>query len=108
LERLAPRKLVTLGAQQGLTNNYVRSVAETADGRLWVGATGGGLYCQEGGNFQLFTNAPFNASYPFVETVLAARDGSLWWGGAGSLFRWKDGRLAEAYTGGRTDSVPHS
>ncbi len=108
LERLAARKLGMLGVAQGLTNDYVRSVAETADGRLWVGTTGGGLFYEEGGALRLFTNAPFNTFYPFVETALAARDGSLWWGGAASLFRWKEGRLAEAYTRGGNALVPTS
>ena len=97
-----------LGAGQGLTNDYVRSVAETAEGRLWAGTTGGGLFCEEGGGLRLFTNAAFNTYYPFVETVLAARDGSLWWGGAASLFQWKEGRLAEAYTRNVNALVPSS
>jgi ligand-binding sensor domain-containing protein/signal transduction histidine kinase len=100
LDRLALRKLAVLGAQQGLTNDYVRSVGQTTDGKLWVGTTGGGLYHEQDGVLRLFTNVVFNGAYPFVEAVTGASDGSLWWGGAGSLFRWKEGRVEEAYTGG--------
>jgi len=105
-DRLAARKLVTLGTDQGLTNDYVRAVAEAADGQLWVGTTGGGIYREFDGALRLFTNAPFNSSYPFVETVLAARDGSVWWGGIASLFRWKDGQPVEGYTRGNIASIP--
>lgn len=106
LNRMTSKKLVTLGAGYGLTHDYVRSVAQAADGQLWLGTTGGGIYREQDGVLLLFTNVPFNSAYPFVETVLAARDGSVWWGGAASLFRWKDGSVAEAYTRGQIPSVP--
>lgn len=101
-DRLTAQKLVTLGAERGLTNDYVRSVAEMPDGRLWLGTTGGGIYREDAGALRWFTNAPFNAAYPFVQVVLPVRDGSLWWGGAGSLFHWVNDRLAEGYLGGTT------
>lgn len=104
-DRLAPRKLITLGSRQGLTNDYVRSVAEAADAQLWVGTTGGGIYREYDGELRLLTNVPYNSGYPFVETVLAARDGSVWWGGTASLFRWKDGRTIEGYTRGNIPSI---
>ena len=98
LDRLTTSKLITLGVEAGLTNDYVRSVAETADGQLWVGTTGGGLYRSESGRLQPLTNAPYNAFYPFVETILPTRDGRLWWGGVNSLLCWQDDRLVAAFT----------
>jgi ligand-binding sensor domain-containing protein/two-component sensor histidine kinase len=108
LDRLAERKLETWGVEQGLTNDYVRSVAESTDGRMWVGTTGGGLYYEHGGALRLFTNAPFNTFYPFIETLLAVGDGSVWWGGSASLFHWKDGQLTEAFTRASNELVPGS
>jgi ligand-binding sensor domain-containing protein len=80
-----------------LAHDSVRAVAETADGSLWVGTTGGGIYHGSPDAFAIL-DEPLSKFYTTIEAVLATTDGSLWWGGAGALFQWKDGKLAAGYT----------
>lgn len=74
-------------SQDGLPEETVQSFAQTPDGYLWVGTTGG-LLRFDGARFQLFAheNTPVFAENS-VFCLLAARDGRLWIGtdGAGLI-----------------------
>jgi signal transduction histidine kinase/ligand-binding sensor domain-containing protein/ActR/RegA family two-component response regulator len=77
--------------EDGLPQNSVRAIAQTADGYLWL-ATQAGLVRFDGVRFTVFntTNTPALTSSN-VLALLAARDGSLWIGGYGGLTRLKGG-----------------
>jgi ligand-binding sensor domain-containing protein len=81
-------------SQDGLPEETVQAFAQTPDGYLWVG-TSGGLLRFDGARFQLFAHENTPA---FVENsvfcLLTARDGGLWIGTDGSgLIEMKDGRF---------------
>ncbi len=76
----------------------LRTLAETADGVLWVGTSSRGLFRIQDGKLDPFLRDPVIRGYPYVSAVLAARDGSLWWGAGPALFQWKEGKLLSAYT----------
>jgi ligand-binding sensor domain-containing protein len=95
---LSRRNLVHCGAAQGLTHDFTRSVAESADGTIWVGTIGGGLYTGGLEGFRPFAPEPLVAFYAAVDSVLAAADGSLWWGGPRALLHWDKGKLVGGYT----------
>jgi ligand-binding sensor domain-containing protein/signal transduction histidine kinase len=79
-------------SQDGLPEETVQSFAQTPDGYLWVG-TSGGLMRFDGARFHLFAheNTPdFKENSVFC--LLAARDGRLWIGTDGSgLIEWQNG-----------------
>jgi ligand-binding sensor domain-containing protein/signal transduction histidine kinase len=79
-------------SQDGLPEETVQAFAQTPDGYLWVG-TSGGLLRFDGARFHLFAheNTPaFKENSVFC--LLAARDGRLWIGTDGSgLIEWQNG-----------------
>ncbi|MGD0680747.1 MAG: two-component regulator propeller domain-containing protein [Terracidiphilus sp.] len=79
-------------SQDGLPEETVQAFAQTADGYLWIG-TSGGLLRFDGARFHLFAheNTPdFKENSVFC--LLAARDGRLWIGTDGSgLIEWQNG-----------------
>jgi ligand-binding sensor domain-containing protein/signal transduction histidine kinase len=79
-------------SQDGLPEETVQAFAQTPDGYLWVG-TSGGLLRFDGARFHLFAheNTPaFRENSVFC--LLAARDGRLWIGTDGSgLIEWQNG-----------------
>jgi ligand-binding sensor domain-containing protein len=79
-------------SQDGLPEETVQAFAQTQDGYLWVG-TSGGLLRFDGARFRLFAheNTPaFGENSVFC--LLAGRNGRLWIGTDGSgLIEWKDG-----------------
>jgi len=64
LNRLSRSKLAAynIGVAQGLTNDYTRGIAESADGTLWVGTIGGGLYFGKDGKFNRVSPEMTNAN----------------------------------------------
>ena len=77
-------------SQDGLPEETVQAFAQTPDGYLWVG-TSGGLLRFDGAHFRLFAheNTPaFGENSVFC--LLAARDGRLWIGtdGSGLIELW--------------------
>ncbi len=73
------------GAQDGIGAGYVSALLPTADGDLWVGVMGGGLYLRDGatGTFQPFrhdASDPKSLSGDFVTTLLGDGDGRFWVG----------------------------
>src|ERR1035437_344005 len=85
-------------SQDGLPEETVQAFAQTPDGYLWVG-TSGGLLRFDGARFRLFAheNTPaFGENSVFC--LLAGRDGRLWIGTDGSgLIEWQNG-VFQAYS----------
>ena len=88
--------------EDGLPQNSIRAIAQTADGYLWL-ATQAGLVRFDGVRFTVFNtaNTPLLTSSNIL-ALLAARDGSLWIGTyGGGLTRLKDGTFTTATRPGR-------
>ena len=84
--------------EDGLPQNSIKAIAQTADGYLWL-ATQAGLVRFDGVRFTVFNtaNAPALTNNS-VMAVLAAQDGSLWIGTyGGGVTRLKDGTFT-SYT----------
>ncbi len=80
--------------QDGLPENRVRALAQTPDGYLWVGTTGG-LARFDGVRFVTYTrfNTPAMTE-DNVRSLAVGRDGSLWVAtDGGGLLHLKDGRF---------------
>jgi len=78
--------------QDGLPENRIRALAQTPDGYLWVG-TSGGLARFDGVRFVVYSrlNVPQMADEN-IRTLMVARDGSLWIAtDGGGLLHLKDG-----------------
>ena len=82
----------TWQSDEGLPNNYVRAIAQTPDGYLWVG-TSTGLARFDGLRFTAFTSQNAPALINTTITVLCVdRQGALWIGTyGGGLLCLKDG-----------------
>jgi ligand-binding sensor domain-containing protein/two-component sensor histidine kinase len=80
--------------QDGLPENRIRAISQTADGYLWIG-TSGGLARFDGVRFVVY--ARFNTPGMTDDNIRAlesARDGSLWIAtDGGGLLHYKDGRF---------------
>jgi signal transduction histidine kinase/CheY-like chemotaxis protein/ligand-binding sensor domain-containing protein len=91
----------------GLPQDSVRAIAQTADGYLWF-ATTDGLARFDGVNFTVFngSNTPL-LQQSTMASLLAAPDGSLWIGSAtGGLLRYRNGRFEKVeYPGVPTASI---
>jgi ligand-binding sensor domain-containing protein/signal transduction histidine kinase len=79
--------------RDGAFRGYPKSLAQTADGYLWLG-TEFGVQRFDGVRF-ISWQPPAGAKLPSdsIVKLLAARDGSLWIGTARGLARWKDATL---------------
>jgi signal transduction histidine kinase/ligand-binding sensor domain-containing protein len=83
--------------ENGLPQNTVQALAQTADGYLWLG-TEVGLVRFDGTGFVLFDEHSKPAlPGSDVQCLLAAKDGALWVGTSDGLARIKDGAV-KAYT----------
>lgn len=84
--------------QNGLPEETVKAFAQTPDGYLWVGTTGG-LLRFDGANFHLFNHANTPAfGVDGVYSLLTDRGGHLWIGTSGAgLVEWRDNTF-RAYT----------
>lgn len=82
----------------GLPEDTVQALAQTSDGYLWVGTTGG-LARFDGSHFHLYTH---NSAVPLGDNsifcILKARDGSLWLGTEGSGLVHLDRKGFRVYT----------
>lgn len=78
--------------QNGLPEESVQAFAQTPDGYLWVGTTGG-LLRFDGASFHLFNHANTPAfGEDDVFSLLTDSDGHLWIGTSGAgLVEWRDG-----------------
>ncbi|MBX7220043.1 MAG: hypothetical protein K1Y36_08860 [Blastocatellia bacterium] len=79
--------------RDGFTKGQISSLAQTADGYLWLG-TGFGLF-----RFDGMRNVPWQPPTGqvlpsnFIMSLLTARDGTLWIGTDKGLVSWSGGRL---------------
>jgi signal transduction histidine kinase/ligand-binding sensor domain-containing protein len=81
------------GMENGLPQNTVQALAQTADGFVWLG-TEVGLVRFDGNGFQVFDKNTVPAlPGNDVRCLLAEKDGSLWIGTSEGLARWKDGAV---------------
>ena len=80
--------------REGFTQGYIRSIAQTPDGYIWLG-TGFGLFRFDGVRVEHW-QPPLNGEQlpsNFVVCLHVARDGTFWIGTMGGLASWRDGRL---------------
>jgi signal transduction histidine kinase/ligand-binding sensor domain-containing protein len=80
--------------REGFTQGYIRSIAQTPDGYIWLG-TGFGLFRFDGVRAEHW-RPPLNGEQlpsNFVVSLHVARDGTLWIGTMKGLASWRDGRL---------------
>lgn len=79
--------------ENGLPQNMVQALAQTADGYLWLG-TEVGLVRFDGSGFAVL-DATTRPALPGndVQCLLATRDGALWVGTGSGLARMKDGEV---------------
>lgn len=91
---LSQYSLETWTIEQGLPNNTVNAIAQTADGYLWL-ATYEGLARFDGVRFTVFHSANTEAlASNSIRSLAAAADGSLWIGThGGGLVRLHGGRF---------------
>jgi ligand-binding sensor domain-containing protein len=92
--------------EQGLPQNFVRALAQTKDGYLWVGSDAG-VSRFDGARFKPF-GLPEGFQAGPVQALLGDRQGPLWIGSVGGgLGRWENGRFTvfTAHDGLPSDSV---
>jgi hypothetical protein len=78
--------------EQGLPQNFVRALAQTTDGYLWVGSDAG-VSRFDGARFVSFGLTEGFQAGP-VQTLLGDSQGALWIGSVGrGLGRWQNGRF---------------
>jgi ligand-binding sensor domain-containing protein/signal transduction histidine kinase len=90
--RLSQYTIHNWQTKDGLPQNSIRSIAQTADGYIWL-STGSGLVKFDGLKFSVLEKG--NTSWmpsDGVGPIHAGKDGSLWMGSE-SIFRMKDGRV---------------
>jgi signal transduction histidine kinase/ligand-binding sensor domain-containing protein len=80
--------------REGFTQGYIRSIAQTPDGYIWLG-TGFGLFRFDGVRVERW-QPPLNGEQlpsNFIVCLHVARDGTFWIGTMGGLASWRDGKL---------------
>jgi len=79
--------------ENGQLSAGVRALAQTLDGRLWIG-TDAGLLRFDGVQFQPWTPpSGYHLTGAYINALAAAPDGSLWIGTRDGLSHWKDSTL---------------
>lgn len=77
-------------AADGLSSTNVTSIADDAEGDIWVGTLGGGVNRWRGGQFTALRQAD-GAPADDVTALLVDRDGILWVTSRAGLGRWRNG-----------------
>ncbi len=85
-------RLTRWTVEDGLTENAVLAVAQSADGHLWFG-TSGGLVRYNGTNLKRIDDRPQPTVPPMtredrIQVLLPTRDGTLWIGTGGNGLAW--------------------
>ena len=71
----------------------VRAIAQSPDGTLWFGMSGGGLACLKNGKLRQFRKTDGLTS-DFIQSLCVEADNTLWIGTSDSgLGRWRQGRF---------------
>src|SRR5258708_2869754 len=95
---LNPRKKLTQYTrttwtqEQGLPQDTIRAIAQTADGYLWLG-TDEGLARFDGYEFVIFGKGNGDLPSNSITALSAGADGSLWIGTANGLTRYQKKRF---------------
>jgi ligand-binding sensor domain-containing protein len=86
-------QLDTLVSREAFSRSVALSIAETADGKLWVGTRDDGLlYFDHRGATAMKEGLPDMK----INTLLPTGDGGLWIGTDNGLARWNGGRIVES------------
>jgi signal transduction histidine kinase/streptogramin lyase len=80
------------GQQDGLPQDTVKSITQTADGYLWLG-TDEGLARFDGFEFTTFSRPASDLPANSIAALAASPDGSLWIGTAYGLARYRNGHF---------------
>ena len=80
--------------REGFTQGYIRSIAQTPDGYIWLG-TGFGLFRFDGVRVEPWQPRLTGEQLPsnFILCLHVARNGTFWIGTRGGLVSWRDGKL---------------
>jgi signal transduction histidine kinase/ligand-binding sensor domain-containing protein len=97
LQVLRDRKFSTLTAQDGLSDEYVLSLAQAPNGHVCAGTKGGGLNVLRDGKFHALTTSQ-GLSSNVVFAVAAAANGDVWVGTPDGLDLLHAGEVARAFT----------
>ncbi len=97
LQVLRDRKFSTLGAAEGLSDEYVLALAQAPNGHVAVGTKGGGLNVFHDGQFRALTTAQ-GLSSNVVLAVAAEANGDVWVGTPDGLDLLHDGEMTRAFT----------
>lgn len=94
LMRFEGSRLTWFGPTNKPASQDVRAVAESSDGTVWFGTSGGGLGClRPDGDLRYYTRADGLAS-DYIGCLQLEDDGTLWIGTlGGGLTRWQNGRF---------------
>ncbi|KAA0253381.1 diguanylate cyclase [Acidobacteria bacterium ACD] len=92
VNRLRSGRLESFGRESGFGERPVRALAETADGSVWAGSDGDGLFRFRDGAWSRI-GAAEGLSHPSVCALRASPDGSLWLGTYGGLQLLEAGRF---------------
>lgn len=91
LYRLLNQQWTRFADNAGLSNLYVWCVSEDAQGRMWAGTWGGGMFMQQGEHFVAPPGLE-NVKVP-MPAILQAPDGVTWIGTASGLLRYENGAV---------------
>ena len=91
LERFTQGRFITVGAPEGLSDPYARSVFQDRAGNIWIG-TAHGLNRFSGGKVTTYA-AKDGLSNDYILCVTEGKDGAIWVGTPTGLNRMKDGRV---------------
>ena len=80
LNRFKPRQFITIGRSDGLPDNIVRTITETALGQIIVGTHGGGIAHIHDGKVEPASPIPLDSFGQYVWSVIQDRTGRLWIG----------------------------
>ena len=99
LNRLLPRRLISLSHNQGLGYGAVQGLAEVGEGVMWVSKANEGVFRWDGQRFSRMLLTGISAQDPQVSVLLAGKDGSAWVAGVFGLLRFKNPLNAEQEAG---------
>lgn len=90
LHRLRDGAFTTLSSLEGLSDDFTRSIVQTKDGALWIGASNGlNRYYKGGLTFYSYKNGLIGNE---VNALCEASDGTLWIGAApGYITQYRNG-----------------
>src|SRR5580700_3680598 len=95
---LNPRKSLTQYTRtvwtqaQGLAQDTIRAITQTADGYLWLG-TDEGLARFDGFEFKVFSRPGSDLPANSIAALAASPDGTLWIGTSSGLGQYRDGHF---------------